>query len=78
MSYNTFGDIDSFRHNPYAFFPGENLDDEEDIDWFTHSRTDNTDDLLPKSEIEDMNYGEGLGHLADETLDDDPDLLIDA
>jgi hypothetical protein len=76
MSYNTFGDIDSLRHNPYVYYPDE-LDDEEDIDWFTHSRTDSAEDLLPKSEIEDIDYGAELDSLAHETLDDEPDLLAD-
>ena len=73
MSFNTFGDINLFPHNTDIFYP-DGLDDEEGVDEFTHSQTDDPTELFGVSEVE---YGEELDHLAGETLDDDPDLLAD-
>ena len=71
----TFGDIDQFPHNPHIFYPDWLRDEEEEgYDEFTHSQTDNIEDLMPRSEIEDR-YGDELRHMADETLLDEPNLL---
>jgi hypothetical protein len=73
MSPNTFGDIDLFPRNPHIFYP-DGLEDDEGIDEFTHSQTDDPTEMFGVSEVE---YGEELDHLAGETLDDEPDLLAD-
>ncbi|HEX7483720.1 MAG TPA: hypothetical protein VF281_01065 [Candidatus Saccharimonadales bacterium] len=71
MSLNTFGDINLFPHHPDIFYP---IEDEEGVDEFTHSQTDDPTELFGVAEAE---YGEELDRLAGETLDDDPDLLAD-
>lgn len=73
MSLNTFGDINLFPHPTDIFYP-DGLEDEEGIDEFTHSQTDDPTEMFGVSEAE---YGEELDRLAGETLDEDPDLLSD-
>lgn len=81
MSLNTFGDINLFPHNTDIFYPiglggEEGLDNDSGVDDFTLDQQKyKVEDLMPKEPSYEIEYGEGLDQLADETIEDDPYLL---
>jgi hypothetical protein len=78
MSHNTFGDIDTRPHrevyypDPLDYSHPLDTDEEEGIDEFTHSQTDDPSEIFGEREPEDeYKYDKELGRVASSANSED-------